>query len=191
MPASRRLTYDQSIAALRESRTLTHFRRSGRIIFDDGRQAQQGVLAGLKLRDAVRVSQETRVKTVYVYAGDGKPAEAREPGVMAHATIDLPDDAIGRVGERYTLRIALKGNLPGDLPQVTLSASVWASDELAVEEPWHQSETAIPDTLADTVFSFSLSVVGPASAARPATVTADLLGNNRYLATLRFSFPYR
>ena len=64
MPASRRLTYDQSIAALREGRTLTHFRCSGRIIFDDGRQAQQGVLAGLKLRDAVRVSQETRVKTV-------------------------------------------------------------------------------------------------------------------------------
>ena len=81
--------------------------------------------------------------------------------------------------------------LLGDLPQVTVSASVWASDELAVEEPWHQSETATPDTLADTVFSFSLSVVGPASAARPATVTVDLLGNNRYLATLRFSFPCR
>ena len=188
MPATRRLTYDLSIAALREGRTLTHFSLSGRVIFDDSRRPEVGVLARLKLRGAVRVSAETKAKTVYGFderAGHGPQT------VSAHAAIELPDDQVGRIGERYMLRVGFQGNQLGDLPQVTLSASVWASDELAEEEPWHQSATATPDTLAVTAFSFSLSIIGPAPATRPATVTVDLFGNNRYLATLRFSFPCR
>jgi hypothetical protein len=188
MPASPRLTYDQSIAALKLGRTLTHFSRSGRVIFDDGQRPQEGVLARMKLRGAVRVSAETKAKAVYGY--DERAGRGPQPAT-AHAAIDLPDDQVARVGEHYTLRVALQGNQRGDLPQVALTASVWASDELAVEDPWHQSATATPDTLADTAFSFSLSVVGSAPAARPATVTVDLFGNNRYLATLRFSFPCR